>query len=251
VLAEVALIAAEDTRVTGKLLSRAGISARLLSYRDENEVRLAPKLVERMAGGESIALVSDAGTPCISDPGYRLVEAAHAAGIEVVVVPGPSTVTAFLSIAGLPTDRFAFEGFLPNSRGAREKALRGVAELERTVVVYESPRRVVALLDDAARVLNDPRVAVGRELTKLHEEVLRGRASEVADALRDRDAIKGEIVVGFDLRSAGRAAEEEPSDEEIVALLASGKSARDVADALRARGVARQRVYRLAGRRAS
>jgi 16S rRNA (cytidine1402-2'-O)-methyltransferase len=247
VLRDVAVIAAEDTRVTGKLLARAGIRTPLISYRDANEARLAPKLVARMAGGEAVALVSDAGTPCISDPGYRLVDAAHEAGIEVVAVPGPSTVTAFLSIAGLPTDRFAFEGFLPTAKAAREKALRGLAQLDRTVVLYESPRRVVALLEDVARLLDDPSVAVGRELTKLHEEILRGCAGEVAAALAARASIKGEVVVGIDLRSVVRA-EESVGDEEILDRLRAGRSARDVAAELKERGVARRRVYELARR---
>src|SRR6185369_10432937 len=134
------------------------------------EQRLAPELVGRMLGGESVALVSDAGTPTISDPGYRLVRAAAAAGIEVVTVPGPSAITALLSISGLPTDRFRFEGFPPPRDAARARLLESLAGAGATVVFYESPRRVAGLLREIATLLGDPPVAVGRELTKMHEE---------------------------------------------------------------------------------
>jgi 16S rRNA (cytidine1402-2'-O)-methyltransferase len=244
VLAEVDVIAAEDTRVTRKLLDRAGISAKLLSYRDANERGLAPKLVERVLAGESIALVSDAGTPCISDPGYRLVAAAQDAGIEVVAVPGPSTVTAFLSICGLPTDRFAFEGFL--ARTGRKKLLESFSSSATTLVLYESPRRVVSLLGDIAAVMGDCQVAVGRELTKLHEEVLRGTAAEVAATLGERPSVKGEVVVAVDTRTATVSSASEVSDAEIQAMLDAGTSARDAARELKGRGVSRSRVYALA-----
>jgi 16S rRNA (cytidine1402-2'-O)-methyltransferase len=244
VLAEVDVIAAEDTRVTRKLLDRVGVAAKLLSYRDANERRLAPKLVARLLEGEVIALVSDAGTPCISDPGYRLVSAAQAAGIEVVAIPGPSTVTAFLSVCGLPTDRFAFEGFAP--RTGRKRALGAFLGSGTTLVLYESPRRVIGLLGDIAEVMGDCNVAVGRELTKLHEEVLCGTAREIATSLGERDSVKGEVVVAVDTRTATVSATETVRDEEILAMLDQGLSARDVASDLKDRGVTRQRVYTLA-----
>jgi 16S rRNA (cytidine1402-2'-O)-methyltransferase len=246
VLAGVDVVAAEDTRVTRKLLGRAGISASLLSYRDANERGLAPKLVERLLAGESVALVSDAGTPCISDPGYRLVSAAQEAGVEVVAVPGPSTVTAFLSICGLPTDRFAFEGFLPKT--GRKKVLAAFLGSATTLVLYESPRRVVSLLGDVFAVMGTCEVAVGRELTKLHEEVLRGTAEEVAEVLSGRPSIKGEVVVAVDTRTATAAAVQEVSDADIQAMLDGGTSARDVARELKERGVTRSRVYSLASK---
>jgi len=246
VLASVDVIAAEDTRVTRKLLDRMGISAVLLSYRDANERSMAPKLVDRLCSGEAIALVSDAGTPCISDPGYRLVAAARAAGIEVVAIPGPSTVTAFLSICGLPTDRFSFEGFLPKT--GRKRVLAEYLGRATTLVVYESPRRVIGLLRDVGEVLGECTVSVGRELTKMHEEVLRGSAVEVADRLALRDSVRGEVVVAIDLRTATTVLADEIDDAYILAMLDSGKSARDVAVELKTRGVSRQRVYALARR---
>ena len=140
-LAAADVIAAEDTRVTGRLLQRTGIHAKLVSYRDENERTLAPRLVRDLLDGKTIALVSDAGTPCISDPGYRLVRAAAEAGVEVVAVPGPSALVALLSVSGLPTDRFSFEGFPPPRAGARAEALAALRGSARTAVFFESPRR--------------------------------------------------------------------------------------------------------------
>ena len=244
VLSDVDVIAAEDTRVTRKLLVRTGVSAKLISYRDANERVLAPKLVERLLDGENIALVSDAGTPCISDPGYRLVSAAQDAGVEVVAVPGPSTVTAFLSVCGLPTDRFAFEGFLPKT--GRKRALAAFLGSSTTVVLYESPRRILGLLGDITEVMGECRVAVGRELTKMHEEVLSGTAGEIAQRLGERASVKGEVVVAIDARTATVEHEDEVTDADIARMLDSGKSARDVAIELKARGVSRQRVYSLA-----
>ncbi len=244
VLTDVTVVAAEDTRVTRKLLDRTGISAKLLSYRDSNESAMALKLVARLLEGDSVALVSDAGTPCISDPGYRLVRAALDAGIEVVAVPGPSTVTAFLSICGLPTDRFAFEGFL--AKTGRKRSLNAFLAVDTTLVLYESPRRVIGLLGDIAEVMGDCDVAVGRELTKLYEEVLRGTAREIAETLAARESVKGEVVVGIDTRTATTPRREEVPDEMILSMLADGMSARDVAADLKDRGVSRQRVYTLA-----
>jgi 16S rRNA (cytidine1402-2'-O)-methyltransferase len=244
VLGSVAVVAAEDTRVTRRLFSHAGIATRLLSYRDENEAKLAPELVRRMQEGESVALVSDAGTPCVSDPGYRLVRAAAEAGIEVVAVPGPSAVTALLSISGLPSDRFAFEGFPPGTRKARAALLASLRGSGRTTIFYESPRRVVEFLRELAAALADPEVAVGRELTKMHEEVLRGRASEVAESLAERGP-RGELAIAV---HTPRDASGEPAfdpAEEVRSSLAAGMSARDIAAKLKPRGVSRRVVYDL------
>jgi 16S rRNA (cytidine1402-2'-O)-methyltransferase len=239
------VIAAEDTRVTRRLLAHAGIHARLLSYRDANEAKLAPELVRRMSEGESVALVTDAGTPAVSDPGYRLVRAAAEAGIEVVTIPGPSAVIALLSISGLPTDRFSFEGFSPTARGARAAMLSALRGADRTVVFYESPRRVVAFLREIAAALDDPEVAVGRELTKLHEEVLRGRASEVAECL-DRKGPRGELAIAVHVPAAAHgAACEEDLTEEVRKLVEAGRSARDIAERMKPRGVPRRRVYNI------
>jgi 16S rRNA (cytidine1402-2'-O)-methyltransferase len=245
VLGAVDCVAAEDTRVTRRLLSHAGVSARLLSYRDENERRLAPLLVRRMNDGESIALVSDAGTPGISDPGYRLVHAAAEAGIEVIAIPGPCAAISLLSIAGLPTDRFSFEGFPPASKSARAALLASCRGAGRTIVFYESPRRAASFLGEVASVLGDPRVAVGRELTKMHEEVLRGRAGEVAVRLEER-AARGEVVIAVYVEATGSpdSAEAESLDT-VRDLIERGFSTREIAARMKPLGLARRRVYEI------
>lgn len=248
VLARVDVVAAEDTRVTGRLLERFGIRAKLVSYRDENERSLAPRLVSDLLEGKSIALVSDAGTPCVSDPGYRLVRAASQAGIEVVSVPGPSAVVALLSISGLPTDRFSFEGFPPARAGARRELLESLRNGARTVVFYESPKRIVRFLAEIADVLGDPEVAVGRELTKMHEEVLRGRASEVATLLPPGRQ-RGEFVLAVHVAAPATNVGETDAEAAILALLDAGLSARDVAQRLQSQGISRREVYAVARRR--
>ena len=188
--------------------------------------------------------MSDAGTPCISDPGYRLVRAAAAAGVEVVAVPGPSAVVALLSVSGLPSDRFAFEGFPPSTQKARGALLASLASGGCTTVFYESPRRVVAFLREIAAALGDPEVAIGRELTKLHEEVIRGRAAAVADAIAERGP-RGEFAIAVYVpKSAATDSATDPADE-IRALMASGMSARDIAAKLKPRGISRRVVYDL------
>lgn len=244
VLAEVDLVAAEDTRVTGKLLARIGVKAALLSYREQTEQRLAASLVERMLAGESIALVSDAGTPCISDPGYRLVSAAADAGLQVLTIAGPSSVVALLSVSGLPTDRFSFEGFAPNKQGARRRMLEKVAGQGGTAVFLESPRRIVAFLDDVAAVLGDPRVAVGRELTKLYEEVVRGRASEVAETWRAAPP-KGEISVAVEIPETLALLEGDALGRLVEEALAAGKTAKDIYRELKGQGASRREIYAL------
>jgi 16S rRNA (cytidine1402-2'-O)-methyltransferase len=244
-LRSVDVVAAEDTRVTRRLIAHAGLHTRLLSYRDANEAKLAPELVRRMGEGESVALVSDAGTPAVSDPGYRLVRAAAEAGIEVVTIPGPSAVIALLSISGLPTDRFSFEGFPPSARGARAAMLSALRGADRTVVFYESPRRVVPFLRELAESLADPEVAVGRELTKLHEEVLRGRALDVADRLAAQGP-RGELAIAVHVTAAARDVDSESDSEETVRRLAAeGVSARDIAERVKPLGIPRRRVYEI------
>ena len=193
-LAAVDLVAAEDTRRTGKLLAHAGIRARMLSLFEGNERQRIDELLERLSEGATVALVSDAGMPAVSDPGFRLLRAAVDAGIGISVVPGPSAVTAALVVSGLPTDRWVFEGFLPRRPSERRSRLRALAHDPRTVVLFESPLRVVTLLRDVLVELGDRRAAVARELTKIHEEVLRGRVSEVLAMLLDSEP-RGEIVV--------------------------------------------------------
>jgi 16S rRNA (cytidine1402-2'-O)-methyltransferase len=195
VLREVALIAAEDTRHSGKLLHHFGIRTPLISCHEHNEQQRQEALLGRLLAGESIALISDAGTPAIADPGYRLVRACHAAGVPVTPVPGPSALLAALSAAGEPTDRFVFEGFLPARAVAREEALRALRDEPRTVVCYETPHRLLATLAAMAAVWSAQRpLVVARELTKLHEELFRGTVGE-AQAHFAAGRVRGELVL--------------------------------------------------------
>jgi len=196
-LADVDLIAAEDTRHTRRLLSHFGIKTPLLALHDHNEQALAGKLVDDLANGKSIALVSDAGTPLISDPGYRVVQAAHRQRIPVSPIPGASALTAALSVAGLPTDRFCFEGFLPAKKKARCDALSLLTNETRTMVFYESVHRVRGCVEDMIAVFGADRPAfIGRELTKLHEQTTYASLEELSRQLEDEDIVpKGEFVI--------------------------------------------------------
>jgi len=212
VLGEVDLVAAEDTRRTRTLLGHLGIRKPMVSYYDAVERSRAPQLIERALAGHSIALVSDAGTPLISDPGHRLVRAAIDAGIQVVPVPGPSSPIALLSCAGLPPDRFTFVGFLPSSSSQRRRALRQLVERDETLVFLESPRRLAAALADMAAILGERGAAIGRELTKLHEEVMRGGLGELGARLAASgtgERLRGEVVLAVAGRDA-RVAQAEP-----------------------------------------
>jgi 16S rRNA (cytidine1402-2'-O)-methyltransferase len=190
-------IAAEDTRHTGVLLKHFDIQTPQLSLHDHNESARSIEIIARLQSGDSVALVSDAGTPGISDPGFELVRAAAAAGIEIIAIPGPCAAIAALSIAGLPTDRFAFEGFLPARGAARRASLEGLVREPRTVVLYESPHRIVDVIEDCAAAFGDSRRAtVVREATKLHETTYRASLGELRDMSRiDPDLARGEIVL--------------------------------------------------------
>jgi 16S rRNA (cytidine1402-2'-O)-methyltransferase len=196
-LSNVSLIAAEDTRHTGILLKHFGIQTPQVSLHDHNEQQRAAAIIERLRQGASVALVSDAGTPAISDPGFELVRAAAAAGFEIIAVPGPCAAIAALSIGGLPTDRFCFEGFLPARGAARRKRLQSLLAEPRTVVLYEAPHRVRDTLEDCAAVFGAERGAVVvREITKVHEATYRGSLRELqALALSDADFGRGELVL--------------------------------------------------------
>lgn len=195
VLGEVDLIAAEDTRHSRKLLNYFGINTPLISCHEHNEQQRQERLLGRLLGGESIALISDAGTPAIADPGYRLVRACHAAGVPVTPVPGASALLAALSAAGEPTDRFVFEGFLPARAAAREESLRAVRDEPRTVVCYETPHRLLAALAAMAVVWGPERpLVVARELTKLHEELFRGTVNQ-AQTHFGATRVRGELVL--------------------------------------------------------
>jgi 16S rRNA (cytidine1402-2'-O)-methyltransferase len=224
VLREVDLVAAEDTRRTGRLLAHLGIERPLRSYYDAVERARTPALVRELAAGRSIALVSDAGTPGIADPGYRLVAAAVAAGIPVVPVPGVSAVTAFLPASGLPVDRFAFEGFLPARPGERRHRLAALAGEPRTLVFFESASRLPATLDDLAAAFGPTRpAAVARELTKLHEEFVRGDLAALVDWAATA-TLKGEVVLGTAGAGHGAAAHAAPAGEAGTAAAAAGDS---------------------------
>lgn len=196
ILGEVALIAAEDTRHSRKLLNHYGISTRLISYHDHNEKGRSEQLLARLQSGENIALISDAGTPCIADPGYELVQRCHHEEIPVVTIPGPSAVIAGLSIAGLPTEGFRFVGFLPAKAQARRTALQRCSDETATQVMYEAPHRLLTTLADIVDICgSDCRVAIARELTKRHEELFAGTAAEALSSFSERDSIKGELVI--------------------------------------------------------
>ncbi|ESR25948.1 16S rRNA (cytidine(1402)-2'-O)-methyltransferase [Lutibaculum baratangense] len=211
VLAAADVIACEDTRVTRKLAEHFGFAGRLLSAHEHNEAARAPQIMAAIEDGKVVALVSDAGTPLLSDPGYRLVGAVLEAGHEVHAVPGPSALLTALVAAGLPTDRFWFEGFLPTKAGQRRRRLEALARLEATAVVYESPRRIAATLRELAEHVDpDRRAVVSRELTKRFEETRRGTVAELAAAYAGEPAPKGEIVLM--LAPAGEEAAREAAD---------------------------------------
>jgi len=194
-LAGVDLIACEDTRVTMRLLERYGIHAPLTAYHDHNAAAARPKLLARLAQGEAIALVSDAGTPLISDPGFKLAREAMSTGIALHALPGASSVLAALSVAALPTDRFYFEGFLPHKDGARRNRLQEIASIDATLVLFEGGSRIVESVRDLAAVLGPRDAAICRELTKLHEEVRRGSLADLASLPAEEWETRGEFVV--------------------------------------------------------
>lgn len=218
VLRRVALIAAEDTRHSKKLLSHYGIATPLLAVHEHNERDITEKLLQRLLGGEDIALVSDAGTPLISDPGFYLVRAARQAVLRVIPVPGPSALIAALSVAGLPSDRFLFEGFLPSKQTARRLRLQSLAETTATLVLYESSHRICASLRDMVDCLGEQREAtVARELTKTYETILQGTLSELVERVEsDSNQQKGEFVV---LVQGAPARERAEVDAEALRLL--------------------------------
>jgi len=204
VLREVDLIACEDTRHTQKLLNHFGIKNKTISYHDHNEATRAPELIDRLLNGDSIAVVSDAGTPAIADPGLRLVQAAANAGIDVVPIPGPVAFVAAVTASGLATESIYFGGFLPARKGERQKRLRECAEIpSATLVFYEAPHRIAKSLIDCAEVLGNRNAAVARELTKIHEEIARGTLSELATRYAN-SPVKGEIVLVIDRSHGGR-----------------------------------------------
>ncbi|MCS7267781.1 MAG: 16S rRNA (cytidine(1402)-2'-O)-methyltransferase [Geminicoccaceae bacterium] len=234
-LAAADAVVCEDSRITGALLHRFGLDKPLVVYNDHSAPRVRPQLIARLAQGAALALVSDAGTPAISDPGYRLVKEAHEAGIPVRCVPGPSAPIAALSIAGLPTDRFLFAGFLPPRREARRRELAALGAIPVTLVLLERGSRLPELLADAAELLGPRTAVVARELTKIHEEVRRGTLADLAAVYRTGPPPRGEIVVllGPPERDAQEASEAaiDAALLEAAARLPPGRAAREVAAA--------------------
>lgn len=244
VLAIVDLVAAEDTRVTGRLLSHFGIDCRLSALHEHNEKTRTDALIRRLESGESIALVSDAGTPLISDPGFHLVRGAHAAGISVSPVPGPSALIAALSASGLPTDRFVFEGFLPARKGARRERLQSLHDESRPMIFYESVHRIEASLADMVVVFGGDRGAfIGRELSKLHEQCVAAPLSELTSRLESGEIPgKGEfvVIVAGGERKAESAVDVDRLLTELLGVM-PGKQAADIT--ARATGGNRNAVY--------
>jgi 16S rRNA (cytidine1402-2'-O)-methyltransferase len=236
------LVACEDTRVTGKLLARHGIAARRFAYHEHNADRVRPVLLEKLRAGARIALVSDAGTPLVSDPGYRLVRAVIEEGLRVTAVPGPSAPVTALVLSGLPPDRFLFAGFLPPKRAARRGELGVLQSLAATLVFFEAPHRLPESLADMEEVLGNRPAAVARELTKMFEEVRRGPLSKLAAHYGQAGPPKGEVVVV--VGPASPAAPETAGLDERLRRALAGMSLRDAANAVaEATGLPRRQVY--------
>ena len=245
VLREADLIACEDTRHTRTLLDHYDIRTPTISYHEHNEVERAGELAERLRAGAAIALVSDAGMPLVSDPGYRLVRAAIESGVPVQPVPGPSAALAALAASGLPTETFRFCGFLPSKPGQRAKALEALAEEHATLIFYEAPHRILEALEAIEKALGPRPVVVARELTKIHEEFLRGTAAQIRAQLAERDAVKGEMTVLVG-RAAAPAPDDTPVDEAVDALLRAGTPRMDaIKQVARRRGMSKREVYEM------
>ncbi len=249
VLKEVDLIAAEDTRHTKKLLAHYGIATPLTSYHQHNENAKSASLVQRLSSGCRLALISDAGTPIVSDPGFRLVQGALHAGIPVVPIPGPSALTAVLSASGLPTERFVFEGFLPARKSQRRKRLRELREEPRTLVFFEVPHRVEESLQDLLEVLGEREMVLGREMTKLHEEFIRGSVSELVVQTKTKEW-RGEMTLVVEGKRDGNKDSERNSDRdlksEIKKLRKEGMRVKEIAEILGERfSLSKREVYRM------
>ena len=239
---EVDRIACEDTRHSRKLLAHYGIDKPLISYHDHNERDRVDELLDLLRGGQRIALITDAGTPQISDPGYRLAAAAAAEGIAVIPIPGPSAILAALCASGLPTDAFLFGGFLPPKQGQRRKALEAWAETPATLVFYEAPHRILDALEDVNEVLGPRPVALARELTKIHEEFLRGTALEVIAQLAP-DNTRGEMVLVIG-RGNAAVRDDRPIPEAVADAIRGGMERMDaIKHIARQRGLSKREVY--------
>jgi 16S rRNA (cytidine1402-2'-O)-methyltransferase len=243
VLAGVDLIACEDTRITRRLTERYAITAQLTPYHEHNAASARPKLLERLAQGASIALVSDAGTPLISDPGFKLVREVCAAGFPVVALPGPSSVLTALSVAALPTDRFFFEGFLPPKQTARRARLTELSRLDATLVLFESGSRVQETLSDLAAIMGGRDAAICREMTKMHEEINRGPLSELAQSAATLET-RGEFVLVIGPRAEGSELMTADEVDDLLRDRLARDSVKDaVAHAVEVSGRPRREIY--------
>lgn len=245
VLGEVDLIACEDTRHTGKLLKHFHINKPLLSFHEHNESVRASGIVERASGGESIAVVSDAGMPGISDPGYRLVAKAVAAGVAIVPIPGPAALVTALVASGLPTGSFRFGGFLPAKATQRRKTLQALVDDTATLVFYEAPHRIVKTLQDVHEILGDRRAVIARELTKVHEEFLRGSVSHLLATLDQRGVVRGEITLLIGRGESPRTREGTIADRVDVFMSQGAGRMGAVKQVAKERGLSKREVYRL------
>ena len=246
VLKEVDVIAAEDTRHTQILLSHHDIHTPLTSYHEHNEKTKAQDLVARLARGQNIALVSDAGTPAISDPGFRLVVQAIRAGVRIIPIPGASALTAVLSATGLPTDRFVFEGFLPAKKKQRRERLQILRDEIRTLIFYEAPHRLRDALDDIHELLGNREAVLAREVSKIHEEFLRGPISELVRALGGGD-VRGEVTLIISGSAGESRANEDLLKAEIRELKRQGLRVKEIAEVLGEKfGYPKKEIYRLA-----
>ncbi|MEK9672070.1 MAG: 16S rRNA (cytidine(1402)-2'-O)-methyltransferase [Rhodospirillaceae bacterium] len=243
VLARASVIACEDTRVTGPFLARFGISGKLLAYHDHNAERRRPAIIERLKKGESVALVSDAGTPLVSDPGYKLVQDCIEQDIPVTAVPGPSAVLTALALSGLPTDRFFFGAFLPPKSGARRKRLAEVAAIPGTLIFMEGPSRLAGCLADMSEMLGPRSAAVARELTKKFEEVRRGALPDLAAHYADAGPPRGEIMIVVGPPGDAPEASDADVDALLIKALKNGSVKDAAAEVAAATGMARKAVY--------
>lgn len=244
VLKEAGLIACEDTRQTRKLLDHYGIGKPTVSYHEHNERERSQELVAKLLNGTTVALVSDAGTPLISDPGYRLVRDALDAGIRVEAIPGPSALLTALAASGLATDRFHFGGFLPAKTGQRLRLLESLKDEQATLIFYEAPHRILDTLTAVEETLGTRPVVVARELTKMHEEFLRGSAAEIRTTLAVRESVKGEITLLIG-KSTGTPDDDTPLVEAVEACIAQGLARMDaIKTVAHRRGLSKRDVYR-------
>ncbi len=249
-LKRVDLIACEDTRHTARLLEHYGIATPRESHHEHNEARHTERLLALLQEGKSIALVSDAGTPLLSDPGYVLVHACRNAGIAVTPIPGPSAAIAALTASGFPTDTFLFAGFLPPRKGPRRRRLQEIASIPATLIFYEAPHRLIPSLEDMVEILGDRQACLAREMTKIHEEWLRGTLVDIASAIRARPQIRGEITLVV-ARGSSALTQEQPVCPASIKqhlqqeLLRTGASPKDALKAIaRQRGLSRREAYR-------